>query len=135
MAAKKAEEVSFDAVTEKKNTDVYVCSAMACDNAYTTWKSGANAANDLPRKDRQVLIKGGTGVINKQLVTPYGVVTRISAEQLQLLRDNCPAFVRHEANGFLKVLENDPSEKTVVSVAADLSEDASTQATETTVKS
>ncbi len=62
-----------------KTTDVYVCSKMASDNAYTTWVSGKKAANDMPRKDRQVLIKGGAGCINKQLVTPYGIVTKITS--------------------------------------------------------
>lgn len=107
---------------------------MASDNAYTTWHPGRKAANDMPRKDRQVLIKGGSGVINKQLVTPHGVVTAITSEELELVRKSCPAFTRHEKAGFLKVLEKDPSPKDVESMAKDMSEDKSKQATKDSVK-
>jgi hypothetical protein len=120
--------------TMAKDSNVYVCSKMACDNAYTTWHSKAKAANDMPRKDRQVLIKGGSGVINKQLVTPHGVVTSITSKELELVRKSCPAFVRHEKAGFLKVLDKDPSAKDVKSMAKDMSEDKSKQATEKSVK-
>lgn len=119
-------------MADKKN--VYVCSKMASDNAYTTWHPGQKAANDMPRKDRQVLIKGGSGVINKQLVTPHGVVTSITSEELALVRKSCPAFTRHEKAGFLKVLEKDPSPKDVESMAKDMSEDKSKQATKDSVK-
>lgn len=117
-----------------KNSEVYVCSKMASDNAYTTWHPGQKAANDMPRKDRQVLIKGGSGVINKQLVTPHGVVTKITAEELELVRKSCPAFARHEKAGFLKVLEKDPSTKDIRSMAKDMPEDKSKQATKDSVK-
>jgi len=117
-----------------KTTDVYVCSKLASDNAYTTWHSGQKAANDMPRKDRQVLIKGGSGVINKQLVTPYGVVTKITGEERELVTKSCPAFNRHVKAGYLKVLEKDPSPKDVKSMAKDMSEDKSKQATKDSVK-
>ncbi|MCK4518081.1 hypothetical protein KAT92_04850 [Candidatus Babeliales bacterium] len=106
---------------------VYVCSKMASDNAYTTWHSGVKAANDMPRKDRQVLIKGGSGVINKQLVTLHGVVTQITAEELELVRKSCPAFIRHEKAGFLKVLQKDPSPKEIDFMSKDMPEDKSKQ--------
>lgn len=121
----------------RKSGVVYVCSKLSCDNAYTTWhpiqKSGGN---DMPRKDRQVLIKGGSGVMNDNLVTPHGVVTKITQEELEIVRntDICPAFSRHEKAGFLKVLEKDPSPKELKSVAKDLSEDKSKQATPDSVK-
>jgi len=113
---------------------IYVCSKMASDNAYTTWHPMQKSANDMPRKDRQVLIKGGSGVINKQLITPHGVVTKITIEELELVRKSCPAFVRHEKAGFLKVLEKNPSSEDVKSMANDMPEDKSKQKTEATVK-
>lgn len=117
-----------------ENSSVYVCSKMACDNAYTTWHPKQSSANDMPRKDRQILIKGGSGVINKQLVTPHGVVTKITKEEFELARESCPAFRRHEKAGFLKVLEKDPSPKDVKSMAKDMPEDKSKQATKDSVK-
>lgn len=118
----------------EKTGKVYVCSKMASDNAYTTWHPGQKAANDMPRKDRQVLIKGGSGVINRQLVTPHGVVTPITAEELELVRKSCPAFTRHEKAGFLKVLEKDPSPKDVKSIAKDMVKDKSSQKKEGDLK-
>lgn len=121
-------------MTMTKSKTVYVCSKLASDNAYTTWHPVSKSANDLPRKDRQVLIKGGSGVINKQLVTPHGIVTSITADELDLLRKNCPAFVRHEKAGFLKVLEKNPSPDDIAFLAADMPDDKSKQATENSVK-
>lgn len=119
---------------KEKITDVYVCSKMASDNAYTTWIPGSKAANDMPRKERQVLIKGGAGVVSKQLVTPHGVVTKITSEELDLVRKSCPAFGRHEKAGYLRVLEKDPSPKDIKSMAKDMPKDKSEQATEKSVK-
>lgn len=122
------------AESKKKSTDVYVCSKMASDNAYTTWHPKQKAANDMPRKDRQVLIKGGSGVVNKQLVTPHGVVTKITSDELDLVRKSCPAFARHEKAGYLRVLEKDPSPKDIKSMSEDMPDDKSKQATEKSVK-
>lgn len=117
-----------------KSKYVYVCSKMASDNAYTTYHPRSKSANDMPRKDRQVLIKGGAGVTNKQLVTPHGVVTKITPEELEYIRKNDPAFSRHEKRGFLKVLDKDPSASDVKSMAKDMPDDKSKQATKESVK-
>jgi len=119
---------------KEKTTNVYVCSKLASDNAYTTWHPMQKAANDMPRKDRQILIKGGSGVINKQLVTPYGVVTKITSEEYELVIKSCPAFARHVKAGYLKVLEKDPSPKDIKSMAKDMPEDKSKQADKNSVK-
>jgi len=129
-------------MAETKVSYVYVCSKLACDNAYATYGPGAKAANgpgakaanDLPKRERQVLIKGGSGVIDKNLVTPHGIVTKITAEELEMLRKNCPGFVRHEKAGFLKVLDKDPSVKEVASMANDMPDDNSKQKTEKDTK-
>ena len=112
---------------KEKATDVYVCSKMASDNAYTTWTPGSKAANDMPRKERQVLIKGGAGVNNKQLVTPHGVVTKITSEELELVMKSCPGFRRHLKARYLTVLEKDPSPKDIKSMSKDMPEDKSKQ--------
>lgn len=121
-------------MAKEKTINVYVCSKLSCDNAYTTWMSGQKAVNDMPRKDKQVLIKGGAGVTNGHLVTPHGVVTKITIEQLNLVRESCPSFARHEQAGFLKVLDKDPSPKEIKSIAKDMVGDKSKQATKESVK-
>lgn len=103
----------------------FICSKLASDNAYTTWHPTKKGANDLPRKDSQVLIKGGAGVANDRIMTPHGVVTEITDEQHKLLVDNCPSFNRHLKNGYLKVLEKNPSAADTKKVAADLESDKS----------
>ena len=134
-AAKAAEE---ETKKEKKDMGkskyVYICSKMACDNAYTTYHPRKESANDMPRKNRQILIKGGSGVVDKQLVTPHGVVTKITREELDFIKKNDPAFARHEKRSFLKVFDKEPSPKNVKEIAKDMPEDKSKQATEESVK-
>jgi hypothetical protein len=117
---------------EKKAAFIFVCSKLACDNAYTTYKTGRR--NDLPRKDQQVLVKGGSGVMGKNLITPHGVVTKITTGELEMLEKNCPAFNSHVELGFLKVLKKDPSPKEISSMADDMPKDKSRQKTEKDVK-
>lgn len=80
--------------------DVYVYSTLTADNIYGTYTQGAA---DLPKRDKQVLIRGGANVAGrKHLITPRGVATRISDEQLAVCREDV-TFLHHEKNGFLKV--------------------------------
>lgn len=78
---------------------IYVFSTLANDQMYTNWEKGGN---DVPIKGFQCLIKGGTGVANKRLVTPLGVATEITDEELGELEKN-PSFVDHKKNGFITV--------------------------------
>lgn len=78
---------------------VYVYSTLTCDQLYTEWLKGGG---DLPVQGRQVLVKGGAGVANDRLVTPLGVRTEISREDMQVLQA-CPVFVDHEKRGFVMV--------------------------------
>lgn len=91
-------------------SDYYVYSTLSQDNLYTVYKAGRNPAE--PRiKDKQVLIRGGAGVINKNFVTPRGTVTKITAEELKVLMGDNPTdeksgsvtFKRHIARGFIIV--------------------------------
>lgn len=78
---------------------VYVYSTLSTDQLYTLYVRGGN---DIPRPDKQILVKGGANVANKHLWTPRGVVTEITEEELALLRDN-KLFQTHEKNGYVKV--------------------------------
>lgn len=60
---------------------------------------------DLRIRGRQILIKGGANRGGKGLITPYGVRTEVSEEELEYLR-TVEAFNRHESKGFLKIVES-----------------------------
>lgn len=74
----------------------HVYSTLGQDNVYTGYRS----THDLPVAESHVVIYGGTGVINKNLVTPYGVLTTVLDSDYELLQKN-PDFQRHVENGFI----------------------------------
>lgn len=80
---------------------LYVFSTLASDVAYTNHKQGGA---DMPIALEPVVIKGGAGVMNDRLVTPRGVVTSVTEQQVEYLREN-EIFKLHEANGFVMVSE------------------------------
>ena len=87
----------------------------------------AKGPNGKPVPQGVISINGGAGVANKKtLVTPLGVVTPVTADELKKLRTN-PAFKEHEAGGHLKVLEKDPRDAD--KAAADMARDQSGQMT------
>lgn len=80
---------------------MYVYSTLSNDQCYTKYRTGEN---DIPVVESQILIKGGTNVAQGQetrLFTPMGVATKVTEEELAILKDN-PVFRQHEANGFIK---------------------------------
>lgn len=76
----------------------YVYSTLAADTAYTEWVEGGG---EIRTPGRTVTIKGGTGVANKNFITPMGVVTKVTEEELELLKAN-PVFRKHEDGGFIR---------------------------------
>jgi len=81
---------------------LYIYSTLSADVIYQNTVPGGA---DIPRVDSEVMIKGGAGVANDRLVTPRGVVTKITEQQLEQLRENA-VFKVHEANGFIQVSEH-----------------------------
>lgn len=77
----------------------FVYSTLASDVKYTNHEAGGA---DLPRPVFEVLIRGGAGVANDRLITPLGVVTEITDQQLEQLQQN-PVFQIHRNNGFVTV--------------------------------
>jgi rRNA maturation endonuclease Nob1 len=80
----------------------YVYSTCSSDVAFPVEveSTGAGGANFIKRK---VLIKGGANIANKKtLVTPMGVATEISDEELSLLQKN-ETFQRRMKAGFFVV--------------------------------
>lgn len=97
----------------------YVYSTLANDNRYAVYVKGGA---DLPRVARTILVKGGAGVADSRLVTPRGVVTTVTDDELESLLDS-KVFNRHLERGFVTVstAKEDPE-----AVAADMaSRDAS----------
>ena len=94
-------------------SNLFIFSTLASDVAYTNHAQGGG---DLPIELPPVVIKGGAGVANDRLVTPRGVATRVTEEQVEYLRQN-EIFKLHEKNGFVMVSESagDPD-----TVAADM---------------
>lgn len=92
---------------------LFVFSTLASDVAYTNHaQGGADLPIDLP----PVRVKGGAGVMNDRIVTPRGIVTEVTEEEVEYLRAN-QVFQLHEKNGFVMVSDSygDPD-----SVAADM---------------
>jgi hypothetical protein len=85
---------------------------------YSTLSSGmkycqyAKGGADLPVVEKQVYIKGGTGIRAEHngkdmgITTPVGIVTEIAEEELAILEAN-PVFKIHKENGFIVVV-NEP---------------------------
>jgi hypothetical protein len=80
---------------------VLVYSTLACSQVYGPYTKGGG---DLPRREVSVHIKGGAGVSNKHFLTPQGVVTTITQEELALCRQDL-VFLQQEAAGYLVVDE------------------------------
>lgn len=79
----------------------YIYSTLSTDQIYAQYAKSDN--NDLPIVEKKVHIHGGANVVDKkQLVTPRGVVTHVSDEDLALLESN-QQFQRHKKNGFIVV--------------------------------
>lgn len=81
----------------------HVFSTITNDTYYCEY--GKAPSGNIPPLKHKVLVKGGTGIANKHLVTPYGVATQVSREDLAFLEDN-ESFQRHKKRGFIVVRED-----------------------------
>jgi hypothetical protein len=78
----------------------YVYSTLSNDNIYASYdNSGTN--KDTPVLQRSILIKGGAGIATKHLLTPLGIVTKVTDDELEHLQKN-EDFQLHIKNGFIK---------------------------------
>ena len=96
--------------------NVYVYSTLTGHQKYTTYRP-SNDPHQLPQVDKEILIGGGSNVADKHFITPRGVVTKISEDDLAELEKN-PDFQTHKKNGFITVSKSkvDPE----VQVAKDM---------------
>lgn len=77
----------------------YIFSTLSNDQHYSSW---VNAGESGKMIEKQVLIKGGANVMNRHFLTPQGVPTQVSDEELQFLENNA-MFKRHKGRGFITV--------------------------------
>lgn len=105
----------------------YVYSTLSQDNSYAAYKNAVSANKFEPRvRAHTVIIYGKANIVTKHLITPKGMMTKISGEQYEVVKNN-PVFQRHVKNGFLVVekIKADPEK-----VAHDMTEkDKSAQPT------
>ncbi|UNY40212.1 hypothetical protein KLEP174_gp08 [Pseudomonas phage vB_PcuM_ KLEP17-4] len=82
--------------------DLYVYSTLSNDQRYVSYTSGASG---VPKPESSIFIAGQANLMNKHFVTPRGVATKVTAEQLAELRNN-DLFKLHMKNGFITVSES-----------------------------
>lgn len=76
-----------------------VYSTLSNDQKYTLYRKGEN---DLPEVVAAVVVKGGSNVADKRIVTEIGICTQVSDNELEVLNKN-KDFQRHTKNGFITV--------------------------------
>lgn len=79
----------------------YVYSTLTNDQNYQDYHI-SDDKNMLPVVKSTIFIKGGNGISNKHFITPRGVVTEVSDEQMCILEKNTD-FITHRKNGHVKV--------------------------------
>lgn len=78
----------------------YIYSTATQDNNYTAYE--AERIDGMNVISKQVLIKGGAGLMSKHFVTPQGVATKVSDEDLEFLKSHI-GFQDHLKAGFVKI--------------------------------
>lgn len=85
----------------------------------------AHGPGAVPPVAREVLVRGGAGVMDRRLEeTPGGVFTPISREEAEFL-SKCPEFQFHEKGGFVKIVEREKDPEVVAADMAPASDDPS----------
>lgn len=90
----------------------YIYSTLSAPVAYTFYVKGGG---DLPSVKQKIIIKGGANVANEHFVTPQGVVTEVTDQELQLLKDH-KLFKFHIEKGYIKI----DSKKEIEAAIADM---------------
>lgn len=79
----------------------YVFSTLACDQVYQNYALSEGGVNT---PTGRVLIRGGSGIANDRLITPEGVMTVVTEEEMAILEAN-HGFNTHKKGGFIVVQE------------------------------
>lgn len=81
----------------------YIYSTLSADVNYNIYVHNSEGH---PLVAKSIHIKGGSGIAGKHFITPLGVRTEISDEELSLL-ENDEVFKTHKANGFVSISKAD----------------------------
>ena len=100
-------------------SEIYVYSTLSNDQRYVSYRADVNG---VPQAESSIFIAGGANLMNKHFITPLGVATKVTAEQLAELKRN-ELFKLHEANGFITYSEKkeDPEQMAAVMTGRDQS--------------
>lgn len=92
----------------------YVYSTATCDGSYVEYKPDSSRGHGHSEIIKKVTIKGGHGVATKNFVTPKGVMTKVTDEELEFLLKN-KSFQRHVKAGFMAYDKSkvDPEKKAI----------------------
>lgn len=88
----------------------FLYSTLTADNIYPVYAPGGA---DLPVILKQVLVRGGTNVPDKRLITPMGVVTEVTSEELEALKTSA-VFQAHVDNGYITISDHREDPEKVV---------------------
>lgn len=80
----------------------YVYSKMAAGVSYNKYSGGGDTLRKIVHS---ITVKGGAGVANKNIITPMGVRTEITAEDRDELLQN-KVFQKHMRAGFVTIEEH-----------------------------
>jgi hypothetical protein len=78
----------------------YVYSTATCTTSYVLYKEDKDKNSGFAEAVKKVTINGGHGVATKHLVTPKGIVTKVSEDDLAFLLADIN-FQRHMKAGFM----------------------------------
>lgn len=90
----------------------YVFSTLTNDQTYHDYEI-SESKDILPTVKSKIFIKGGHGVAGKHLITPRGVMTEISDEEFEILKNNTD-FQLHVKNGFIQAEQRKRELKEVI---------------------
>jgi hypothetical protein len=104
----------------KSNTSFLIYSTITNDTQITEWLNLTTDGKVLPTIGRRFTLRGGAGVANKRtLVTPLGVMTEASADEMDFL-NNHVMFKQLVATGWVKVVKATGWQNDVDGVVADM---------------
>lgn len=79
----------------------HVYTTSSTDLAYRKYSDPVKGS--LPRVLREITIRGGANVADKHFITPCGVGTEVTDDDVEFLRAD-PNFQRHEKAGFVMIV-------------------------------
>lgn len=83
----------------------FIISTLTGSQKYPLWNPGPDGS--FPQILSYVMVHGGANLPPKTLVTPKGVVTEVSDDELERL-EKVPQFCRHRERGYIMVEKKNP---------------------------